>query len=228
VDIHEGEGVSAAQVVLTKLHAGGKFDANTYKVSGGLHGVGVSCVNALSETLHVEIWRKGATWEQSYERGFPKGPLTKTGKSSKTGTKITFKADTTIMDATEFNFDTLAQRLRQLAFLNKGLKIVLSDERGEDIRTEEFHYVGGISEFIKHLNRSKAVLHDTPIHFEGDRDLPNGGKLTIEVSLQYNDSYSETIFSFANNINTVDGGSHLSGFRSALTRTINAVAQQAG
>src|SRR3954463_2970554 len=228
VDIHEGEGVSAAQVVLTKLHAGGKFDSNSYKVSGGLHGVGVSCVNALAETLHVEIWRKGATWEQSYERGFPKGPLTKTGKSSKTGTKITFKADTTIMDATEFNFDTLAQRLRQLAFLNKGLKIVLSDERGEDIRTEEFHYVGGISEFIKHLNRSKAVLHDTPIHFEGDRDLPNGGKLTIEVSLQYNDSYSETIFSFANNINTVDGGSHLSGFRSALTRTINAVAQQAG
>jgi len=228
VDIHEGEGVSAAQVVLTKLHAGGKFDSNTYKVSGGLHGVGVSCVNALSETLHLEVWRKGGTWEQDYERGIPKAPLAKTGKSSKTGTKITFKADPTIMDATAFNFDTLAGRLRQLAFLNKGLKIVLTDERGDNIRTEEFFYSGGISEFIKHLNRGKAVLHDKPIHFEGDRDLPNGGKITIEVALQYNDSYSETIFSFANNINTVDGGTHLSGFRSALTRTINAAGQQGG
>jgi DNA gyrase subunit B len=228
VDIHEGEGVSAAQVVLTKLHAGGKFDSNSYKVSGGLHGVGVSCVNALSETLHVEIWRKGGTWEQDYERGIPKAPLSKTGKSTKTGTKITFKADPTIMDATSFNFDTLAGRLRQLAFLNKGLKIVLSDERGENIRTEEFFYSGGIAEFIKHLNRGKAALHDKPIHFEGDRELPNGGKITIEVALQYNDSYSETLFSFANNINTVDGGTHLSGFRSALTRTINAAGQQGG
>jgi DNA gyrase subunit B len=228
VDIHAEEGVSAAQVVLTKLHAGGKFDSNSYKVSGGLHGVGVSCVNALAETLHVEIWRKNSTWEQDYERGIPKGPLTKTGKSTKTGTKITFKPDGTIMDATEFNFDTLAQRLRQLAFLNKGLKITLSDERGEDIRTEEFYYSGGIAEFIKHLNRGKSVLHDKPIHFEGTRELPNGGQLTIEVALQYNDSYSENVFSFANNINTVDGGSHLSGFRSALTRTINAAGQQAG
>ncbi len=228
VDIHEEEGVSAAQVVLTKLHAGGKFDSNTYKVSGGLHGVGVSCVNALAETLHVEIWRKKATWEQDYERGIPKGPLTQTGKSNKTGTKITFKPDPTIMDATEFNFDTLAGRLRQLAFLNKGLKIVLSDERGDDIRSEEFFYSGGIAEFIKHLNRGKSALHDKPIHFEGDRDLPSGGKLTIEVALQYNDSYSENVFSFANNINTVDGGTHLSGFRSALTRTINAAAQSSG
>jgi DNA gyrase subunit B len=228
VDIHAEEGVSAAQVVLTKLHAGGKFDSNSYKVSGGLHGVGVSCVNALAETLHVEIWRDKATWEQDYERGIPKAPLAKTGKSNKTGTKITFKPDGSIMDATEFNFDTLAQRLRQLAFLNKGLKITLADERGEDIRTEEFYYSGGIAEFIKHLNRGKSVLHDKPIHFEGTRELPNGGELTIEVALQYNDSYSENVFSFANNINTVDGGSHLSGFRSALTRTINAVAQQAG
>ena len=132
------------------------------------------------------------------------------------------------MDATEYNFDTLAQRLRQLAFLNKGLKIVLTDERGDDIRTEEFFYSGGIAEFIKHLNRGKSALHDKPIHFEGDRELPNGGKLTMEVALQYNDSYSENIFSFANNINTVDGGSHLSGFRSALTRTINYAATQAG
>ncbi|MBV8706951.1 MAG: DNA topoisomerase (ATP-hydrolyzing) subunit B [Acidobacteriaceae bacterium] len=228
VDIHEGEGVSAAQVVLTKLHAGGKFDSNTYKVSGGLHGVGVSCVNALAETLHVEIWRDKSTWEQDYERGIPKAPLARTGKANKTGTKITFKADPTIMVATEFNFDTLAGRLRQLAFLNKGLKITLTDERGDEIRSEEFYYSGGISEFIKHLNRGKAVLHDTPIHFEGERDIQNGGKLTIEVALQYNDSYSETIFSFANNINTVDGGTHLSGFRSALTRTINAAGQAGG
>ncbi|HEX7361008.1 MAG TPA: DNA topoisomerase (ATP-hydrolyzing) subunit B [Bryobacteraceae bacterium] len=228
VGIHAEEGVSAAQVVLTKLHAGGKFDSNTYKVSGGLHGVGVSCVNALAESLHVEIWRDKATWEQDYERGIPKGPLEKTGKSNRTGTKITFKADPTIMDATEFNFDTLAQRLRQIAFLNKGLKITLSDERGEEIRSEDFFYSGGIAEFIKHLNRGKSVLHDKPIYFEGDRDLPNGGKLNIEVALQYNDAYSENVFSFANNINTIDGGSHLSGFRSALTRTINAAAQSAG
>src|SRR5579875_787123 len=228
VDIHPEEGVSAAQVVLTKLHAGGKFDSNTYKVSGGLHGVGVSCVNALSETLHLEVWRDGGTWEQDYERGVPKGPLTRTGKSNRTGTKITFKPDPTIMDVTEFNFDTLAQRLRQLAFLNKGLKITLSDERGENIRSEEFFYSGGIAEFIKHLNRGKAVLHEKPIYFEGERDLPNGGKLTIEVALQYNDSYSENVFSFANNINTVDGGTHLSGFRSALTRSINSAAQQNG
>ncbi|HEX4168328.1 MAG TPA: ATP-binding protein, partial [Bryobacteraceae bacterium] len=228
VDIHQEEGISAAQVVLTKLHAGGKFDSNSYKVSGGLHGVGVSCVNALAETLHLEVWRNKGTWEQDYERGIPKAPLAQTGKSNKTGTKITFKADPTIMDATEFNFDTLAVRLRQLAFLNKGLKIILTDERAENIRSEEFFYSGGIAEFIKHLNRGKAVLHEKPIYFEGERDLPNGGKITIELALQYNDSYSDTVFSFANNINTVDGGTHLSGFRSALTRTINAAAQSSG
>ena len=228
VDIHAEEGVSAAQVVLTKLHAGGKFDSNSYKVSGGLHGVGVSCVNALSETFHLEVWRDKSTWEQDYERGTPKAPLARTGKSPKTGTKITFKPDPTIMDALEFNFDTLANRLRQLAFLNKGLKIILTDERGDNLRTEEFYFSGGISEFIKHLNRGKAVLHEKPIHFEGERDLPNGGKVTTEVALQYNDSYSETVFSFANNINTVDGGTHLSGFRSALTRTINAAAASNG
>ncbi len=228
VDLHEEEGVSAAQVVLTKLHAGGKFDSNSYKVSGGLHGVGVSCVNALSETLHLEVWKDKSTWEQDYERGIPKAPLARTGKSNKTGTKITFKPDPTIMDATVFNFDTLANRLRQLAFLNKGLKIILSDERGDDLRTEEFYFSGGISEFIKHLNRGKAVLHEKPIHFEGEREMPNGGRVTTEVALQYNDSYSETVFSFANNINTVDGGTHLSGFRSALTRTINAAAASNG
>jgi len=226
--MHE-EGVSAAEVVLTKLHAGGKFDSNSYKVSGGLHGVGVSCVNALSEALQLEIWQKGGTFEQEYARGVPKGPLTQTGKAGKkTGTKITFKPDTSIMDASKFNFDTLAQRLRELAFLNKGLKITLTDEREDPPRSSEFQFIGGIAEFIKHLNKGKAVLHDKPIYFEGVRDLPNGGQLTMEVALQYNDTYSESVFSFANNINTVDGGSHLSGFRSALTRTINAAGQSGG
>src|SRR5438876_6651971 len=229
VDLHAEEGVSAAQVVMTKLHAGGKFDSKSYKVSGGLHGVGVSCVNALSERLDLEIWREGFTWQQEYACGVPKTPLKKAGKAGrKTGTKVTFKPDATIMDATAFNYDTLAQRLRELAFLNKGLTIRLTDERTDPIKNHEFHYSGGIAEFIKHLNRGKSVLHDKPIHFEADRDLPNGGMLSMEVALQYNDGYSENIFSFANNINTVDGGSHLSGFRSALTRTINAYGQQAG
>src|SRR5271156_5941444 len=221
VDIHKEEGISAAEVVMTKLHAGGKFDSNSYKVSGGLHGVGVSCVNALSELLLLEIWRGGGTYEQEYQRGAPQGPLKQTGKSKKTGTKITFKADATIMAATEFNYDTLSQRLRELAFLNKGLTIMLSDERVDPIKQHEFHYSGGIAEFIKHLNRGKAVLHEKPIYIEGERTLPNGDKLNMEIAMQYNDGYSESIFSFANNINTVDGGTHLSGFRSALTRTIN-------
>jgi DNA gyrase subunit B len=229
VDIKEEFGVSAAEIVMTKLHAGGKFDSNSYKVSGGLHGVGVSCVNALSEALKLEIWRDGYTWEQEYERGIPKARLERTGKAGrKTGTRVRFKPDPTIMEATEFNFDTLAQRLRELAFLNRGLRIVLTDERTDPPKSHEFLYKGGIVEFIQHLSRGKQVLHDRPIHMEGERDLPNGGKLTIEVALQYNDSYSELVSSFANNINTVDGGTHLSGFRSALTRTINAYGQQAG
>ncbi|MBZ5591111.1 MAG: DNA topoisomerase (ATP-hydrolyzing) subunit B [Acidobacteriia bacterium] len=229
VDLHEEEGVSAAEVVMTKLHAGGKFDSKSYKVSGGLHGVGVSCVNALSERLELEIWRDGFTWQQEYSCGVPKSPLQKAGKAGrKTGTRVTFKPDATIMEATKFNYDTLAQRLRELAFLNKGLKIILTDEREEPVKTHEFLYSGGIGEFIKHLNRGKTVLHDKPIYFEGEKDLPNGGTLTMEVALQYNDGYSESIFTFANNINTVDGGSHLSGFRSALTRCINFYGQQAG
>jgi len=228
-DIKEEFGISAAEVVMTKLHAGGKFDSNSYKVSGGLHGVGVSCVNALSEALHLEIWNKGYTWEQDYEKGIPLAKLKQTGKAGKkTGTKVTFRPDPTIMDVTTFNFDTLAQRLRELAFLNKGLTITLTDERVDPVKQSEFHYSGGIAEFIKHLNRGKAVLHDKPIYFDGERELPNGGTLSMEVALQYNDGYSESVFSFANNINTVDGGSHLSGFRSALTRTINYYGQQAG
>ena len=229
VDMHEGEGVSAAQVVLTKLHAGGKFDSNSYKVSGGLHGVGVSCVNALSDPFLLEIWRGGYTWEQEYSKGIPKAPLAQAGKAGKkTGTKITFKPDLTIMDAGVFNFDTLSQRLRELAFLNKGLTILLTDEREDPVKSHEFHYSGGISEFIRHLNRGKSVLHEKPITFEGEREMANGGTLSMEVALQYNDSYSENLFSFANNINTVDGGAHLTGFRSALTRTINAAGQAAG
>ena len=235
VDMHEEEGVSAAQVVMTKLHAGGKFDSKSYKVSGGLHGVGVSCVNALSERLELEIWRPEGetgpsyTWQQEYACGIPKGPLQKTGKAGrKTGTRVTFKPDGSIMEVTKFNYDTLAQRLRELAFLNKGLKITLTDEREDPVKSHEFLYTGGIAEFIKHLNRGKSVLHDKPIYFEGQKDLPNGGVLTMEVALQYNDGYSESIFSFANNINTIDGGSHLSGFRSALTRCINFYGQQAG
>ncbi|HUI77886.1 MAG TPA: DNA topoisomerase (ATP-hydrolyzing) subunit B [Bryobacteraceae bacterium] len=235
VDLHEEEGVSAAQVVMTKLHAGGKFDSKSYKVSGGLHGVGVSCVNALSEWLELEIWRPEGdsgpsyTWQQEYAAGIPKEPLTKAGKAGrKTGTRVTFKPDTTIMQATSFNYDTLAQRLRELAFLNKGLKITLTDERVDPEKRTEFLYTGGIAEFIKHLNRGKSVLHDKPIHFEAEREAPNGGTLTMEVALQYNDGYSENVFSFANNINTVDGGTHLTGFRTALTRTINAFGQQAG
>src|SRR5690348_9178215 len=229
VDLHEEEGISAAEVVMTKLHAGGKFDSKSYKVSGGLHGVGVSCVNALSELLQLEIWRDKFTWEQEFQKGIPKAPLARSGKAgNKSGTKITFKPDSTVMDATEFNFDTLSQRLRELAFLNKGLTITLTDERVEPAKSHEFHYSGGIAEFIKHLNKGKQVLDDKPIHFEADRDLPNGGVLSMEVALQYNDGYSDNVFSFANNINTVDGGSHLSGFRSAVTRTINAYGQQAG
>ncbi len=228
VDMHKEEGVSAAQVVLTKLHAGGKFDSNSYKVSGGLHGVGVSCVNALSEKFDLEIWRDGFTWVQEYSKGVPKKPLEKAGKAGKrTGTKITFKPDSTIMEATKYNFDTLAQRLRELAFLNKGLKITLTDEREEPEKVAEFIYNGGIAEFIKHLNRGKAVLHESPIYIEGEKPGPSG-TVGIEIALQYNDGYAETLFSFANNINTVDGGTHLSGFRSALTRTINFYGQQAG
>jgi DNA gyrase subunit B len=228
VDIHKEEGISAAEVVMTKLHAGGKFDSNSYKVSGGLHGVGVSCVNALSEKLDLEIWREGFTWQQEYAKGVPQKPLERAGKAGKkTGTKITFRPDPTIMEAMDFSYDTLSQRLRELAFLNKGLKITLTDERVDPERNTEFIYSGGIAEFIKHLNRGKGVLHDSPIYVEGEKPGPSG-TVGIEIALQYNDGYAETLFSFANNINTVDGGTHLQGFRTALTRTINFFGKQAG
>ncbi len=224
----DGEKIPAAQVVMTTLHAGGKFDSNSYKVSGGLHGVGVSCVNALSEELDLEIWRDGFTWEQTYSKGEPTSKLKKAGASKKRGTRVHFIPDKTIFTATEYNFDTLSQRLRELAFLNKGLVITLTDERQTDSKTgeakrAEFKYTGGIVEFIKHLNRGKSVLHDKPIYMEADKD-----NVHIEIGLQYNDAYSESVFSFANNINTVDGGTHLSGFRTSLTRTINSAGQQMG
>src|ERR1700752_3961517 len=225
----DGEKVSAAQVVMTTLHAGGKFDSSTYKVSGGLHGVGVSCVNALSEDLELEIWRNGATWQQNYSKGDPTNKLHKTGVAKvKTGTKVHFLPDRSIFTETQYNYDTLAQRLRELAFLNKGLLITLTDERTMEAKTGEakhtdFKYNGGIAEFIKHLNRGKQVLHDKPIYMEAEKD-----GVVMEIGLQYNDAYSESVFSFANNINTVDGGTHLSGFRTALTRTINYAGQQMG
>jgi DNA gyrase subunit B len=225
----DGEKIPAVQVVMTTLHAGGKFDTSSYKVSGGLHGVGVSCVNALSEELELEIWRDGFTWEQTYSKGEPTSKLKKTGAvKAKTGTKVHFLPDKSILTVTEYNFDTLAQRLRELAFLNKGLLITLTDERNTEAKTGEpktveFKYNGGIAEFIKHLNRGKQVLHDKPIYMEAERS-----GVVMEIGMQYNDGYSESVFSFANNINTVDGGSHLSGFRMALTRTINYAGQQMG
>ncbi len=223
-----GEMMPAVQVVLTKLHAGGKFDASTYKVSGGLHGVGVSCVNALSQEFNVEIWRDGHTWEMDFSCGAPTSELRQAGISKRRGTKVHFLPDKSIFTSTEFNYDTLAQRLREMAFLNKGLEITLTDERTADTKTgearrAEFKYAGGISEFVKHLNRGKTVLHDKPIVMEAFRD-----GVEMDIALQYNDTYSDTVFSFANNINTVDGGSHLSGFRTSLTRTINAIGQQLG
>jgi DNA gyrase subunit B len=224
----DGKQMSSVEVVMTKLHAGGKFDSSTYKVSGGLHGVGVSCVNALSQELNVEIWRDGYTWEMDFACGLPTSELRKSGTSKRRGTKVHFLPDKTIMTATEFNYDTLAQRLRELAFLNKGLEITLTDERTADPKTgearrAEFRYAGGIAEFVKHLNRGKQVLHDKPILMEAARS-----GVEMEIALQYNDTYSETVFSFANNINTVDGGTHLSGFRTSLTRTINYIGQQMG
>ncbi len=222
VDMHATEKKPAAEVVLTVLHAGGKFDSDTYKVSGGLHGVGVSVVNALSDWLDLEIWRDGEVWEQSYEKGIPKTKLKASGKTRKTGTKVTFHADQSIFTTINYSFDTLSQRLRELAFLNKGLKITLEDERAAN-KKAEFRFTGGIAEFVKHLNRGKTTLHDSPIHMEGKKD-----QVEMEIALQYNDSYAENIFAFANTINTVDGGTHLAGFRSALTRTINYYASSSG
>ena len=219
VDIHEGEGKPAVEVVLTILHAGGKFDHNSYKVSGGLHGVGVSCVNALSDWLEVEVYRGGRAYSIRFERGITTTPLRELGPSAKRGTKVTFKPDGTIFPDTVYVWDILAKRLRELAFLNSGIRITLTDERsvdGQPPRKEEFHYEGGIREFVAMLNVNKTVLNPDVVYFHRER---NG--IDVEVALQYNDGTAENIHSYTNNINTIEGGSHLVGFQTALTRTIN-------
>ncbi len=213
-EIMPNEGKPAAEVVLTKLHAGGKFDNSAYKVSGGLHGVGISVVNALSEWVNLEIWRGGKVYVQSYKRGVPAEPLENTGHTDRRGTKVSFRPDDKIFETTEFNFDVLSQRLRELAFLNRGVLITIEDERTD--KKHEFHYTGGIVSFVEHLNKNKTALHDKVIYFEGVRD-----GIDLQIAMQYNDSYQEQIFTFANNINTHEGGTHMIGFKSALTRTLN-------
>lgn len=220
---HPGDanGRSAAEVVLTELHAGGKFESSVYKISGGLHGVGISVVNALSEWLEVEIKQNGQVFQQRFERGVPAGPLLVVGKTKSRGTKVTFKPDTEIFEIIDFSYDILSQRLRELAFLNSGLKITIMDERSD--KNQEFLYKGGIISFVEHLNKNKTPLHPKPVYISGEKD-----GITAEVALQYNDSYSEAIFTFANNINTREGGTHLIGFKSALTRTANSYANSSG
>ncbi len=215
VDLHQAEGVSAAEVVLTKLHAGGKFDKDAYKVSGGLHGVGVSVVNALSAWLEVEIRRDGQVYWQRYHRGKPEEPLAAIGKTDKRGTTVKFGPDPEIFETVDMRFDILAARLRELAFLNRGLRVCLEDERDAG-RRQEFHYEGGIVSFVEHLTRSKTPINSSVIYLSGSRS-----GVEMEIALQWNDGYAENVYTFANNINTIEGGTHLSGFRAALTRTIN-------
>lgn len=220
-EIHPDEGRSAAEVVLTELHAGGKFESKAYRISGGLHGVGVSVVNALSEWLDVEIKQNGHVFQQHYEQGVPTAPLTIVGRTRGRGTKITFKPDPEIFEVLDFSWDILSQRLRELAFLNRGLRITLTDERTE--KRQEFHYSGGIISFVEHLNKNKTLVHPKVIYISGEKE-----DIIVEIALQYNDGYSETIYTFANNINTKEGGTHLIGFKSALTRTVNNYAFSSG
>src|ERR1041384_5957517 len=221
VGIHSTEKIPGVELALTVLHAGGKFDKASYKVSGGLHGGGVSVVNALSETLEIEIKRDGKVYQQSYRRGEPEESLKEVGKSKERGTRVTFKPDSQIFETTDFSFDILSQRLRELAFLNRGVKITIEDERSQ--KKHEFFYKGGLSSFVEHLNRAKTPVHPKVVHFAGEKD-----GVEVEIAMQWNDGYTESVFSFANNINTIEGGTHLIGFRSALTRTINNYAMSSG
>jgi DNA gyrase subunit B len=227
VDIHKKEGVSALEVVMTKIGAGGKFDKDSYKVSGGLHGVGVSCVNALSDHLHAVVYRDGKVYEQEYERGKPLYPVREVGTTEKRGTLVTFKPDTTIFTTTEYSFDTLAARMRELAFLNKGIRITLTDKRlvNEDgtFLHKEFYSEGGLAEFCAYLDKNREPIIEKVIHVEGEKD-----GIPIEVALIYNNSYSENVFSYVNNINTYEGGTHLSGFRRGLTNTLKKYADESG
>ncbi len=216
VDIHPTEGISALELVMTRLHAGGKFDKKNYKVSGGLHGVGVSVVNALSTWMEVQVHLDGKIYFQRYEKGIPVAPVKEIGTTDRRGTVVRFEADPTIFEATVYSFDVLATRLRELAFLNKGVRISLTDERPETPKVVEFKFDGGLSEFVEYLNKNKTLLHKNVIYFHGTRD-----DVEIEVGIQYNDSFSETMLAFVNGINTKEGGTHLVGFRLALTRTIN-------
>jgi len=221
VDMHPTEKISAAEVVLTKLHAGGKFDKASYKVSGGLHGVGLSVVNALSESLEVEIKRDGKVYQQRYTRGVPQASLNEVGRSKERGTRVTFKPDSQVFESLDLSFDMLSQRLRELAFLNKGVRITIEDERSQ--KKHELVYKGGIVSFVEHLNRAKTALHSQVIFLEGEKE-----GVDIEIAMQWNDGYTENTFAFANNINTNEGGTHLIGFKSALTRTINSYAIDSG
>ena len=223
VGIHPKMGKSTVEVIMTVLHAGGKFGGGGYKVSGGLHGVGASVVNALSEYCEVTVTREGHVWQQKYSRGNILCDLTKIGDSDGHGTKVMFKPDPEIFEDTIFDFEVLASRLRELAFLNKGIAITLIDKREEEERVEKYHYEGGIKEFVSYLNRNKEVLHESPIYVEGEKD-----GIIAEVALQYNDGYNESLYSFANNIDTIEGGTHLAGFKSALTRAINDYAKRFG
>ncbi|MFA5513510.1 MAG: DNA topoisomerase (ATP-hydrolyzing) subunit B [Sphaerochaetaceae bacterium] len=216
VEIHPVEKISTLEVVLSQLHAGGKFDNNSYKVSGGLHGVGVSVVNALSEWLEVTVYRRPDIHFQRYHRGAAESPVAVIGKSERSGTLVRFKADTTILEGDDFSYGVLAERLRELAFLNKGILITITDERPEVPKNQSFHFSGGIKSFIKHLNSSKKAIHEEPVYFDAQKD-----DVKVEVALQYNDRYDEVLFTFVNNINTREGGTHLAGFRSGLTRVMN-------
>ena len=223
VGIHPKMGKSTVEVIMTVLHAGGKFGGGGYKVSGGLHGVGASVVNALSEYCEFTVTREGHVWQQKYSRGNILCDLTKIGDSDGHGTKVMFKPDPEIFEDTIFDFEVLASRLRELAFLNKGIAITLIDKREEEERVEKYHYEGGIKEFVSYLNRNKEVLHESPIYVEGEKD-----GIIAEIALQYNDGYNESLYSFANNIDTIEGGTHLAGFKSALTRAINDYAKRFG